>query len=566
MATGLRINPLGKTLKNAARLRTIVGVFAKHGFHEVARKVRLGRFLAERLSANADLEKLSVPERIRMSLEELGPTFVKLGQVLATRPDLVPPDYIAEFEKLHDRVHPLSFEKIEAILEDEFGTQLSDVFEWIDPIPLGSASIAQVHMARRVGGEKVVLKVQRPGIVRQIKDDLDVLYMLAELMERYIPEARVLNPVSVVSEFFRTLQLETNFIVEANNLRRFAENFPSKSGEDANQPHVKIPKVHLDLTTERVLVMEALEGIPLSQDEALTQENVDPREVIKLGLRTYLKMVFIDGFFHGDLHAGNVLVMPGNNIGLIDFGVVGRLNPKTQSSIANMLLALSTEDYERLALEYVDLAPFTEKVDVELFARELRELIAPFFGLTLKNVNAGKVLMSSAAIASRHHLVLPVELMIFFKSIVAIEGLGRRIDKDFDFLQEALAFSGELVKHQLDPQRFMQELGQLGRDSVHLLNALPRQLSFMLRKINAPNYAQRHEILGLEDLKKSVEVSFNLLFLGFIIAALIISGSLIYAFPGDFHRMAGMPMLTFILYIIACVLGVVAVINYIKKP
>lgn len=498
-----------------------------------------------------------------MSFEELGPTFIKLGQVLATRPDLVPEEYILEFEKLHDRVKPLSFEQVQVILEEEFG-DLSTVFESIDPRPLGSASIAQVHLARRLNGEKVVLKVQRPGIIKKISDDLDVIYMLAELLERYVPESRPFNPVSVVSEFFRTLQLETNFIVEANNLRRFGENFAPRT--DEAPPLVRIPRVHLDLTTEKVLVMEALEGIPLSQEEAFKQVDVDPREVIRIGLRTYMKMVFMDGFFHGDLHAGNVLVMPGNRVGLIDFGVVGRLTPKTQSSIVNMLLALSKEDYERLALEYVDLAPFTEKVNVELFARELRELIAPFFGLTLKNVNAGKVLMSSAAIASRHHLVVPVELMIFFKSIVAIEGLGRRIDKDFDFLQEALAFSGEIVKHQLDPQRYLHDFNQLMRDSGHLVSSLPRQLSFLLRKVNSPDYSNRIDILGFEDMKKAVEVSFNLLFLGIIIAALILSGSLIYAFPGDFHRIWGLPTLSFFMYVGALLLGVVGFFNYIKKP
>ncbi|MBX3040104.1 MAG: AarF/ABC1/UbiB kinase family protein [Bdellovibrionaceae bacterium] len=499
-----------------------------------------------------------------MSFEELGPTFVKLGQVLATRPDLVPEEYIAEFEKLHDRVQPLPFEKIQTILEDEFGTDLKDVFEFVDPNPLGSASIAQVHAARLATGEKVVLKVQRPGIIRKIADDLDVLYMLAELLERYLPEARPLNPVIVVSEFFKALQLETNFIVEANNLRRFSENFSSE--KNPVNAAVKIPKVYLELSTERVLVMEALPGIPLSQDNALRQEGVDPHEIIRIGLRTYLKMVFIDGFFHGDLHAGNVLVMPDNKVGLIDFGVVGRLNPKTQASIANMLLALSKEDYDRLALEYVDLAPFTDKVNVELFARELRELIAPFFGLTLKNFNAGKVLMSSASIASRHHLTVPAELMIFFKSIVAIEGLGRRIDKDFDFLQASLEFTGEIVKHQLDPQRLLTDFGQLMRESGHLINALPRQLSFLLRKMNSPDYAQRLDVPALDDLKKSVEVSFNLLFLGVIIGSLIVSGSLIYAFPGDFHRILGMPTLSFILYFIAGVLGIVGFFNYIRKP
>lgn len=498
-----------------------------------------------------------------MSFEELGPTFVKLGQLLATRPDLVPADYVLEFEKLHDRVQPVPFSEIEQILKDEFGDRLSEIFAAIDPEPLGSASIAQVYRATLRTGESVVLKVQRPGILKIIDDDLNVLYMLAELLERYVPETRLFSPVAIVDEFFKTLELETNFIVEANNIRRFAENF-SPEKNPINE-HIKIPEVFLELTSEKVLVLEALTGIPMSQEEALHQVGVDAREVIRVGLRAYLKMVFIDGLFHGDLHAGNFFIMPGNRVGLIDFGVVGRLNPKAQAAIANMLLALSKEDYERLALEYVDLAPFTEKVNVDLFARELRELIAPFYGLTLRNVNMGKLLMTSAAIASRHSLIVPTELMMFFKSLVAIEGLGRRIDKNFDFLAASLEFAGELAKYQLDPSRLMGDFTQTLRDSKHLINALPRQISFLLRKMNSPDHAIGVNIRGLDELKKSIEISFNLLFLGLIMSALILSASLVYVMAHDSPLIAGIPALSFVLYCSAGVLGLLGFYNYIKK-
>ena len=236
LKTGLQI---GQTLKNAARLRTIVGVFAKHGFHKVAEKVKLGRFIIERLQST-DVEDLSMPVRMRMSFEELGPTFVKLGQLLATRPDLVPEEYVLEFEKLHDRVQPLPYPVIADVLKDEFGDSLFEKFDSIDPMPLGSASIAQVHRARLKTGEDVVVKVQRPGIVQTINEDLKILYMLAELLEYYIPETRPYNPVGIVNEYFKTLELETNFVVEANNIRRFSENFVS-------DPLVKIPKVYFDL-------------------------------------------------------------------------------------------------------------------------------------------------------------------------------------------------------------------------------------------------------------------------------------------------------------------------------
>ena len=385
---------IGRTLKNAARLKTILTVFARHGLRNLVEKLNLGNFLSASLPAASDKENLSMPTRLRLSFEELGPTFVKFGQLMASRPDLVPQDYIDEMSLLQDQVQTLDFNIIEQVLKEELGPDWKKHFKSLDEKPLGSASIAQVHRATLSGGQQVVIKVQRPGIVQIINDDLNVLYFIAELLETYIPEVKAFNPVGMVDEYFKTLELETNFVVEANNIRKFRENF--KKDED-----VKIPEVHFELVTERVLVMEELLGRRLSQEDSLKQENVIPSEVMKLGLKTYLKMVFIDGFFHGDLHAGNFFVFPQNRIGLIDFGVVGRLNSKTQTAIVNMLVALSKEDYLRMAYEYVDLAPYSEEVNVDIFAKDLQSLISPYFGLTMKHMNIGKILMSSSSIAAQ---------------------------------------------------------------------------------------------------------------------------------------------------------------------
>ena len=241
MALELKRNPLKRTLQNAARLRTIVGVFAGHGFHNVAERIKLGRFLVERITGT-DMDRYSAPQRVRMAFEELGPTFVKLGQVLATRPDLVPEEYVEEFAYLHDRVQPLPFDTIKEVLKAEYGARGEEIFESIDPAPLGSASIAQVHRARLKTGEDVVIKIQRPGIIKTISEDLNVLYMLAELLYKYVPETRPFSPIAIVDEFFKTLELETNFIVEANNIRRFQQHF-------THDPDILFHRVYLDHTT-----------------------------------------------------------------------------------------------------------------------------------------------------------------------------------------------------------------------------------------------------------------------------------------------------------------------------
>jgi ubiquinone biosynthesis protein len=506
----------------------------------------VGRTLEKIVNSEDETLKLSVPERIRMSFEELGPAFVKFGQLLATRPDLVPQDYAEEFKKLHDQVQRLTWTEIKSVLDHHFGQDLTQVFRDFDQTPLAAASIAQVHSATLLNGKKVVVKIQRPGIEPIIDEDLSVLYTLAELLEKYVPESKIYSPLMAVDEFARALELETNFVIEANNIRRFKENF-------VKEPSIQIPEVYAELSGKRVLVLEALEGIPLSHKNALDQEGISPEEVLKTGLRCYLKMVFSDGLFHGDLHAGNFFVLKNNRIGLIDFGVVGRLNRKTQSSIASMLIALATEDYDRLAYEYVDLAPYSDHVDVDLFARDLRDLISPYYGLTLKNVNVGKLLMDSSAIAAQYRLQLPPELIMFFKSIVTIEGMGRVIMKDFNFLAYSLEFAAELMQSRAEPTKILADWSGAGRDLNSLLIGLPRQLKQMLRRLNNPDASLKIDFQQIDELKQASRASAQTIFFGLVIAALIIGGSVIQTVDRT-NFVFGMPFLAALHYGTAAVL------------
>ena len=531
-----------------------MGVFAKNGFQNVAEKIRLGRFLLERF-AKPGIESFTPAERMRMAFEELGPTFVKLGQVLATRPDLVPADFVDEFKRFHDQVASLPFGEIKPVLEDHFGVALDQVFREFDPVPLAAASIAQVHRAVLLDGSEVVVKVQRPGIADVIRDDINVLYYLADLLQKYAPEFRPFNPVGIVDEFFRTLELETNFIIEANNIRRFQESFRDDST-------IKIPHVYLEFSGRKVLVLEMLTGILLSQKSALEQEGIDRLTVMRTGLRAYFKMVFKDGVFHGDLHAGNIFILPDNRIGLIDFGIVGRLNRRVQDAIASLFLALYLEDYERLAYEYVELAPSSDAVDVDQFAKDLQDLLAPYFGLTMKNVDLGRLLMDSTAIAARHRLVLPSELMLFFKSIVTVEGMGRMIVRDFNLLDHALEFAEELTRARHTPERLKADFAHFSRDSAVLLKSLPRQVRQFVRKVNHPGFAFRLSLVELEELKRSIETSSNILFLGVIIGALIVSASGLMFLPHG-PLVLNIPVASAIGYGLAGVLGLVGF--YIKK-
>lgn len=492
-----------------------------------------------------------------MSFEELGPTFVKFGQLLATRSDILPEDFIAEMSLLHDQAHVLDFKIISDIVEQELGPDWRKKIKSISSEVLGSASIAQVHKAELATGEKVVLKVQRPGIVDIINDDLHVLYFIANLLEKHIPESKMFNPVGMVDEYFKTLSLETNFLVEANNIRRFKENF-------SEAKDIIIPKVYFEHSTQKVLTMELVEGLPLSKiPDPLTAETAngsDPEEIIRVGIRAYLKMVFIDGFFHGDLHPGNFFILPGNKIGLIDFGVVGRLNNRTQMAIVQMLVALSKEDYTRLAYEYVDMAPFSDKVNVDVFANELQSVIAPYYGLSLNNVNIGQILLSSAGVAAKHGLSVPSELLMFFKSLISIEALGQKISKDFDFLSFTLTQVNEIASHFLRAEKITTELNYIFKDSRNFFASLPRQLGLALRRLNSPNHKTQIEIHDFSQFRKTFYSSFRLLFLGMVISTLILSSTLLFNVETGF-RIFGISGLSFIGYAMAASLSVVAFIE-----
>lgn len=553
LTTGKRI---GRTFKTAGRLRTIVGVFAKHGFQNLAERIKLGRYILGRLSEE-ELDKYSMPERLRMSFEQLGPTFVKLGQVLATRPDLIPADFVDEFCKLHNQVKTIPWEEIETALKAQYGRDLSDIFIEIEHEPLAAASIAQVHKAILRDGTKVVVKVRRPGIIETVTEDLAVLFQLAELIEKYIPELKIYNPTAVIEEFFKALELETNFIIEANNMRRFSKNF-------ANDNTIRIPKVIWKYTGESVLVMEALDGVPLSFPSAIHQEGLDLNLIVNRGLKIFMKMVFQDGFFHGDLHPGNLFIMPGNVIGLVDFGVVGRLNRTTQDSIASMLVALATEDYEKLAYEYIDLAPQGEGVDINHLAREVRDLISPYYGLTMKDVNMAKVLFESTSIAAKHNLQLPRELLLFFKSLMGIESLGRLLVPDFDFLSYSLEVAKDLVKNRYEPKRIAGDIVNVVRESQGLIYEMPRQIRAFFRRVNNPDFAFKIKLEELEETKRAIETSSNILFLAIIIGSLIISASILVATSGS-ESGAGMPLMAVISYSVAIGFGVLGFYNYIKK-
>lgn len=458
---------ISQAFKNAGRVSEILGVLVKHGFADLIHRMGLSHFLPAKYSENERFKELPVAMRLRLSFEELGPTFVKLGQLLAGRPDLIPPQFIEEFERLQDDVAGLPFAAIKKQVESELKRPLDEVFASFEEIPMAAASIGQVHGAVLKTGERVAVKVQRPGIERLIQNDISILRGVAQLMEKYIPEARTINPTGLVEEFFKSILYETDFRVESNNMRRIRKNLEV-------YPGVAVPHVYPDFSSKGVLVLERFEGVRFSEREKIKELGINPLSIVELGAEVFFHMVMNDGVFHGDLHAGNLFILPDGKIGFIDFGIVGRLSRRVQDSIITMFIAIIDEDFETLAYEYTNLCQTTGETDIGELQKDLMDVISPYMGMPLGEVNVGRLLLQSTSIAVRHNLRVPRELMMLFKAIFTIEALGKKLEPNFDMLQVGTKLARKILTTRYSRERVQADIMMLARDLKGVFEVTPR--------------------------------------------------------------------------------------------
>lgn len=516
-----------RVVKNVGRMREIVGGLSAFGFGTLVNKAGLGRFAqAARKAARRDDADASqtTPVRVRLLCESLGPTFIKLAQILSGRPDLIPQDFVEEFKKLQDKVPALPFETLRPSLERELGGTLDMFFSSFDTEALASASIAQVHAARTLDGDDVVVKIQKPDVARLLAQDLEILNLLAEAVERYVPELRSFRPKALANEFRRSILQEIDFVQEASNLRRFRENF-------IDNPFLVVPKVYPGLSTTKVVTLERLRGVKLSDLEAVRSLGIDPKELLRQGMRCFYQSIMVDGLFHGDPHGGNILVLPDGRMALIDFGSVGHLTLKGRAAVINMFLALLNEDYDDLIWEYLQMSPPSSgsrsSKSFELVASEVAVIFSPYHGLPLREIPAGKLLMEATAVAFKNQVSLPRDLVLVFKSIMTLEGLGRQLDPEFDLITAATEFAPQVFKELYKPSRLGKDAMILGRDVSRLLRSAPRQLSEIMRQIESREIEITAQIPQIDRLARakiasasrlSFAIAASALFLGALFA------------------------------------------------
>ncbi len=511
-------------MEHVQRFRTIIAVFLKYGYEDLAARLPLPSALHlpfRRIRRmQEEIALLSAPERMRRAFEELGPTFVKLGQLLSTRTLLLPPPFIEELAKLHDEVPPIPFSEVLSILEKELGKPASEVFVSIDQEPIGSASMAQVHSAIRRNGEKCVIKVQRPGIEKIVRVDLEIMSQLAALLEKHVEGWKVHQPRAVVAEFAKRMEQELDFNAEASHIERFAHQF-------ANEPTLRVPKVFGETCTRRVLTMEYIEGIKASRVELLDAAALDRREIATRITDLVMKQIFVHGFFHADPHPGNIQILPGNVICFLDFGMMGFLDLKTREVFSRFVISIAQRDEAGTAsallrLAHAELDPFRAG-----FEADVAEFMHQHFYRQVGDLVFGKLVQHLFHLTRKHGLTLPADLSTVLKALSLMENLVCQLDPGHDIIGQARPFMKQVRLTQLGPRRLWREWQEFSGETLAFFRELPIEIRRLMALVKEGRTLLRVHHHGLEPLMETLERIVNRLAFAMVLAALIIGSSLI---------------------------------------
>jgi ubiquinone biosynthesis protein len=563
---------VNRTFRHLGRYQQILRVLLRYGLSDLVDHLHLEQYLETGLQLlnrksleQEQIDRHSRPERLRMALEELGPTFIKLGQLLSVRPDIVPPEYLQELTKLQDKVPPFSYEEVQKIFHEELGKDPTDLFMSFGSEPLAAASISQVHHAQLLihgqdGNQqkrRVVVKVQRPRLEKTISIDLEILARIAQLMEDHLQEVRGHRPTAIVQEFARSLSREIDFTIELANIQHFARQF-------AGCREIYVPEPYPALSTTKILVMERIDGIKGSDIQQLREKGYDLSLLAERGARLVMEQVFTHGFFHADPHPGNIFFLPNNVVCFIDFGQMGRLLFKDRESFIELVSSIVSGDEVKVTAAVLNMTVQRGEFDRDALILDISELISRYLHLSLGEMEIGKIHWELLRLFSRHHMYLKPSLYLMLKALGTAEGVGRMLDPKQEMLSLARPFIRKIKQEQVSPKRILAEAADASSQYLHLLRDLPAETRSILAMLRQGKVRLELEHYGLRPMEKALYRVSNRIAFAIVLAALIIGSSLV-VLSGIKPKWHDIPIIGIVGFLIAGCMGFGLLISILRQ-
>ncbi len=556
-----KIAVLGRTYRHLNRYKQIITILIKYGFGDLIDRLKFEQYIQTGLQIisskkRESVEKYNRAERFRLILEELGPTFIKLGQILSTRPDIIPIDIMSELVKLQDNVPPFESKYVRTIIEEELGKSIEDIFNSFDEIPIASASIGQVHRAV-LDDEVVAVKIQRPSVRNIIEIDLEIMLHLATLIEKNIEEAKLHKPINVVEEFARSIRNEMDYAIEATNMERVASNF-------LKDPTVYVPKVYKEYSKNRVLTMEFIDGIKVSEVEKLIEAGLDKKEITANGADFILKQVFEYGFFHADPHPGNIFILNNNILCPVDYGMTGTINERVRDLLVDILESVAKKNTKKTASLLLELGEYEDEPNIILFENEINNFMGRHLFKPVKEIEVGKLLQDFLEIATKHGVRVPPGIFFMMKAFASVEGIAKVLDPDFDMIAHAQPYVKRAKLARYAPKKLVGDFFTVLTDSMNVFQDLPKELLQTVKLARQNKLLINIKITGLESFLKTHDQVSNRLSFAIIIASLIMGSALLLAFNTP-PLLYGISVVGILGFSVAAVLGIWLLIAILKK-
>ncbi|MFH1332023.1 MAG: AarF/ABC1/UbiB kinase family protein [archaeon] len=532
---------IAQTLRDIKRLNQIVDVLFKVELGYLIDRLKLRSHLSfgKRFKKQKTKDK-NLPARIRMAMDELGGTFVKLGQLLSLRPDLIPEEYCQEFSKLQDSVKEFEYQEVKRIVEEELKKPINQIFKKFEKKPIAAASVGQVHLAILKTGERVAVKVQRPKIEETFKTDIDILYKIADLIENYMPEVREYNPRDIVEEFENYTRRELDYMIEAKNIDIFYRNF-KENGK------IRIPKVHWEHTTKKVLTMEYIQGRKLGEDSVPREKR---RKVVRVMTECFIKQVLDYGFFHADPHPGNIFLMKGDKVALLDFGIVGRIDIKLRRKIEDILIALINKDTNSLANSIIDVGIVEKDTNTEQLEKDLGEHLGEYYNITLQQTNISSFFYDAFTLARKYRMKFPANFVLLIKAMATVEGFAKKFYPEFNFVKACEPTVRRVMKRRTSPAYLIHEATRTAWQFKEFLTRLPSRAIRIMDLIEKEEKKKIElEELQIKRFKKEQDKKDNTVNLAIITGALVIASSITLVYNLMIPSLTGFG-LTMVMFII----------------